>query len=392
MTRNGFANIITVVIAVLAMGGLFGYYALQKMSERQVVCTADAKECPDGSYVGRVGPNCEFKPCPEIYAPENEFIDPQAAPSSLEKLRAEMEMGLKSGGVHPTRFASMKREIDEFAARGFDVAALRALLGKFVVGGIEKPKPPVQTATPPQPKETARVETKPFWEYDPSKPELGWYWAREGTPPACPEPLVMESPIDVHLPTAILYPGQIRGDGPKDFKPHGGFMLKPGSPIEIKAPMDGYLVSVAKFTDEFGYHVGLAFQHPCGILFGGGHWGALPPDIQAVVDKIPLKGFKESQNEPVMPPYFVKKGQVIVTGLQEKAHPERPGFDWGVADYRQRNAASNDPRFRELYGSAPWNTYYGVCWLDLLPPDQQAILKSLPGGDGKQGKNSEYCK
>ena len=30
----------------------------------QVMCTADAKQCPDGSYVGRTGPNCEFAPCP----------------------------------------------------------------------------------------------------------------------------------------------------------------------------------------------------------------------------------------------------------------------------------------------------------------------------------------
>jgi hypothetical protein len=29
-----------------------------------VACTADAKQCPDGSYVGRTGPNCEFAPCP----------------------------------------------------------------------------------------------------------------------------------------------------------------------------------------------------------------------------------------------------------------------------------------------------------------------------------------
>jgi hypothetical protein len=28
-----------------------------------VACTMDAKQCPDGSYVGRSGPNCEFV-CP----------------------------------------------------------------------------------------------------------------------------------------------------------------------------------------------------------------------------------------------------------------------------------------------------------------------------------------
>ncbi len=30
-----------------------------------VICTADALLCPDGSYVGRTGPNCEFEACPE---------------------------------------------------------------------------------------------------------------------------------------------------------------------------------------------------------------------------------------------------------------------------------------------------------------------------------------
>ncbi len=33
-------------------------------TEAEVFCTADVKLCPDGSAVGRVGPNCEFSPCP----------------------------------------------------------------------------------------------------------------------------------------------------------------------------------------------------------------------------------------------------------------------------------------------------------------------------------------
>jgi hypothetical protein len=32
--------------------------------EEPVACTMDAKMCPDGSSVGRQGPNCEFEPCP----------------------------------------------------------------------------------------------------------------------------------------------------------------------------------------------------------------------------------------------------------------------------------------------------------------------------------------
>lgn len=30
----------------------------------QRVCPMDAMQCPDGSYVGRTGPNCEFASCP----------------------------------------------------------------------------------------------------------------------------------------------------------------------------------------------------------------------------------------------------------------------------------------------------------------------------------------
>ena len=32
--------------------------------DNPVVCTQDVKQCPDGSYIGRGGPNCEFAPCP----------------------------------------------------------------------------------------------------------------------------------------------------------------------------------------------------------------------------------------------------------------------------------------------------------------------------------------
>ncbi len=35
-----------------------------------VACTMDAKMCPDGSFVGRVGPDCEFAACPSETASE----------------------------------------------------------------------------------------------------------------------------------------------------------------------------------------------------------------------------------------------------------------------------------------------------------------------------------
>ncbi len=38
-----------------------------------VACTMEAKICPDGSYVGRTGPRCEFSPCSD----KNDIYDGQ---------------------------------------------------------------------------------------------------------------------------------------------------------------------------------------------------------------------------------------------------------------------------------------------------------------------------
>ncbi len=34
-------------------------------TEGERACTQEAKLCPDGSYVTRTGPDCQFAPCPD---------------------------------------------------------------------------------------------------------------------------------------------------------------------------------------------------------------------------------------------------------------------------------------------------------------------------------------
>jgi putative hemolysin len=48
-------------------------------------CTEEAKICPDGSAVGRVGPNCEFAPCPSvgIANPASVFCKAQGGESKI---------------------------------------------------------------------------------------------------------------------------------------------------------------------------------------------------------------------------------------------------------------------------------------------------------------------
>ena len=76
--------IAVVVVALLGVGGYFAYtqYSSQisqgdqdnaedtgdNQDKNGVACTQEAMQCPDGSYVGRTGPNCEFTPCPETNA------------------------------------------------------------------------------------------------------------------------------------------------------------------------------------------------------------------------------------------------------------------------------------------------------------------------------------
>jgi len=62
--------LIIVILAAIVGGGILAYQYLwlpkeeAKNSQKPVACTQEAKICPDGSTVGRTGPNCEFTTCP----------------------------------------------------------------------------------------------------------------------------------------------------------------------------------------------------------------------------------------------------------------------------------------------------------------------------------------
>jgi hypothetical protein len=60
------AIVIIAILAVIVGGSVlaYQYWWLPKEEAKNVVCTMEAKVCPDGSAVGRTGPNCEFAPCP----------------------------------------------------------------------------------------------------------------------------------------------------------------------------------------------------------------------------------------------------------------------------------------------------------------------------------------
>ncbi len=56
-----------------------------------VACTQDAKMCPDGSYVSRTGPRCEFKACPGL--PISTTTPVTAVSTTTKKCKEQSAMG-----------------------------------------------------------------------------------------------------------------------------------------------------------------------------------------------------------------------------------------------------------------------------------------------------------
>ena len=60
--------LLAVIVILLAMNFKFNK---QEDAPQYVMCTAEAKLCPDGSAVGRTGPKCEFAACPSVTTTTN---------------------------------------------------------------------------------------------------------------------------------------------------------------------------------------------------------------------------------------------------------------------------------------------------------------------------------
>lgn len=58
-------------------------------------CTTDAMMCPDGTAVGRTGPNCSFAPCPQATSSEEVEANPLPAPQD----GSQLDMGVGDGSL-----------------------------------------------------------------------------------------------------------------------------------------------------------------------------------------------------------------------------------------------------------------------------------------------------
>ena len=218
---------------------------------------------------------------------------------------------------------------------------------------------------------------------NPIKPSMGQPSQAGSSQPSCPEPVTLQTPVDLQKVTAILYPGQERGG---DFKPHGGFRFDNSKPddITVVAPLDGKMQEAQRYTENGEEQYSFDFANSCGIVYRLDHLAGFPPKFEKFAQSLPLISEDEwksgSGHEPQRGnlDVSVSKGETIATAVGFRK-TNNAFVDFGVYDLRGKNTFQNPRPF-------------AVCWFDMLPAADSAKVKSLPAGDSQNGKNSTLCK
>jgi hypothetical protein len=227
--------------------------------------------------------------------------------------------------------------------------------------------------------------------WDDEVSEVSWYfdteWKPRGNPPLCPDPFILQTPVDINLVTSILYPGQVRGG---HYKAHGGlgFGNSKNEDITVKAPLDGLLVRGSRYIESGEIQYLFDIINTCGIMFRFDHLLTLSPKFAEVAEQL-RQPIVDDTRTTLLDPIPIKAGEVVATAVGFKK-TGNVGVDFGVYDLRQKNQASKNPEW--LLQHPGEQATYALCWLELLPPADSTKAKSLPGGDFIMGKQSDYCR
>ncbi len=221
-------------------------------------------------------------------------------------------------------------------------------------------------------------------------------WKPSGTAPACEDPLSIASPIDINQATNVLMPGQVRGS---DFKPHGG--LSSDDPannnLTVTAVRDSYLYRGARYTAEdigqTDVQYMFDFMDSCGVMFRLDHLANLSDQFKEYADRLPQPQLNDSRTVMFNDHPFIPKGTVVATEIGIRP-TKNSFFDVGVYDLRQPNEASKTDLYKtdSLRISDKEQSFFAVCWFDLLPLPDRTVVKNLPQRGGTPQADSDYCK
>lgn len=82
-----------------------------ELDEDTTVCTQDAKECADGTYVSRIAPDCQFAICPELV--KKELVEPVAGfATRISKKPFGIYINPENSPVQPEKFTGYHTGVD----------------------------------------------------------------------------------------------------------------------------------------------------------------------------------------------------------------------------------------------------------------------------------------
>ena len=194
-----------------------------------------------------------------------------------------------------------------------------------------------------------------------------------------------KSPIDLSKAYAILYPGQIRGKSIADYKAHGGFLLKEST--EVHVPFDGYVMQGARFLQNGTIQYGFEIVSECGIMMRFGHLYKLPAKFQELAEKMRPAVEMDSRTTDLRP-YAVPSAKESSSRPKSVFPANLAGL--GPIDIRQ-NESAKDSAYRKAHkfrGDTTTMPSVG----STISPQTNSGSRKRPGGDGKMGKTSDYCK
>lgn len=220
------------------------------------------------------------------------------------------------------------------------------------------------------------------WDFD------GSAWKAMSTAPDCEDPLTIAAPMDLSQATSKLYPGQVRGG---DFKPHGGIGIDDATntSMSLYALRDAYLYQGSRYIEGGVQQILLDFMDSCGVRYRYDHIAKVSDELQQYVDQLPEAKQDDSRTSPI-DPVLIKKGAIVAT---EVGRSGNVFFDLGVYDLRKQNKASKTDIYKTDQGriSDKEQSFFAVCWFDLLSTSDKAIIDGLPSRSAAEGANSDYC-
>ena len=197
---------------------------------------------------------------------------------------------------------------------------------------------------------------------------------------------VVDLPVDKNRVQAILYPGQVRGN---NFKPHGGFRLTGGNNVNITLPLDAKVIDGVRYRESGEIQYMFDFQTECGYRIRLDHLHTLTSDMQKIAEQLPAP--TEDSRTTNVSSVVIKKGTILATKVGF-VNTGNSSFDFGFYDMNKLNQASQAADWPTDFQYTTELAKHGTCWFDYLSEKDEVFVRSLPGGDGVQGKNSVYCK